>query len=157
MLFVNARVQPRLWPSVISLYPGATGISKTFEGFGQRDEPSILAFGEAMSFQMRLGMPAIEARARALAQHLITQLRAIDGVQVWTSTDAARATSVVSFRPGSLDQRKLAAALFDREGIVCAVRGGDDRGGLRFAPHFYNTRAEIDAAAAAIRQALQKA
>jgi 23S rRNA (uracil1939-C5)-methyltransferase len=68
VLYVNKAVQERLWPSIVSAYPGAVGLSKTFESFGQRDEPSLIAFGEALRFQMRLGRPAIQARARELAE-----------------------------------------------------------------------------------------
>jgi selenocysteine lyase/cysteine desulfurase len=155
VLFVDQRVQSRLWPSVISLYGGQTGISRTMEGLGQRDEPAILALGEAVEFHQRLGGRAIETRARALAAQLAEGLRAIEGITMWTSPHASRATSIVSFRPGALDPTPLAARLFDRHGIVCAVRAGDDRGGLRFAPHIYNTRDEIELAVAAIREAMR--
>jgi selenocysteine lyase/cysteine desulfurase len=156
VLFVHARVQSRLWPSVISLYAGETGISKTFEGLGQRDEPSILAFGEAVAFQMQVGLPAIESRTRALARRFADGVRALAGVTVWTHPDPARSTSVVSFRPGTHAPQALAAALFERHGIVCAVRGGEDRGGLRFSPHFYNSMEEVDQAVAAIAEAMQR-
>ncbi|HXU83310.1 MAG TPA: aminotransferase class V-fold PLP-dependent enzyme, partial [Polyangia bacterium] len=36
VLYVRQEVQARLTPTIVSLYAGATGISKTFEGFGQR-------------------------------------------------------------------------------------------------------------------------
>ena len=41
VLFVNKRVHDRIKPSIVSLYPGDVGISKTMEAFGQRDEPAI--------------------------------------------------------------------------------------------------------------------
>jgi selenocysteine lyase/cysteine desulfurase len=34
--------------------------------------------------------------------------------------------------------------LYEKDKIACATRGGEDRGGLRFSPHFYNSPAEID-------------
>ena len=156
VLFINARVQSRIWPTVISLYAGETGISKTFEGLGQRDEPAILAFGEAIAFQQQIGVAAIEARARALARALMTALRAIDGVTLYTHPDPARSTTVVTCRPGGVDPRKVAAALFEREGIVCAARTGEDRPGLRFAPHLYTSFAEVDTVAAALRRAVRE-
>jgi selenocysteine lyase/cysteine desulfurase len=58
--------------------------------------------------------------------------------------------AVVSFRPGSLDLDKLTTALYQKDRIACATRGGADRGGLRFSPHFFNTAAEIDRSVAAI-------
>ena len=150
VLYVNKAVQARLWPSILSAYPGKVGFSQTFEGFGQRDEPAIIALGEALRLQTRLGRPAIEARARELAEALIAGLRKIDGVKLWTHPDAGRSLAVVSFQPGSLDVGRLAAALYEKDRIAGAPRLGDDRPGLRFSPHFYNLHREVERAVGAI-------
>jgi len=150
VLYINKSAQSRIWPSIVSAFPGATGISKSFESFGQRDEPAIIAFGEALKFQTKLGRKLIEARSRELTQALIEGLQKIDGVQLWTSADPKRSHSVVSFRPGNLDIPKLAAALYEKDRIAGAPRLGADRGGLRFSPHFYNLHSEVDRAVAAI-------
>jgi selenocysteine lyase/cysteine desulfurase len=152
VLYVNKSVQSRLWPSIVSAYPGATGLSKTFESFGQRDEPAIMAFGEALRFQTRLGRTAIEARARDLGQALLAGLRRIDGVKLWTHPDPARSLAVVSFQPGSLDVAKLSAALYEKDRIAGAPRAGADRGGLRFSPHFYNLHSEVERALEAVQR-----
>jgi isopenicillin-N epimerase len=150
VLFVSTRAQDRIWPSVYSAYTGAVGLSKTFEGFGQRDDAAIVAFGETIAFQEKVGRANIEKRARELTQALLAGLRKIDGIQLWTHTAPERTAAVVSFQPGSLSIPKLSAALYERDKIACATRGGTDRGGLRFSPHFYNTPAEIDRTLAAI-------
>jgi selenocysteine lyase/cysteine desulfurase len=149
LLYVNARAQQAIQPSVISAYPGAVGISRTLEAMGQRDEPAIIGFAEAIKFQEQIGRPVIEKRSRELAQALVAGLRKIDGVQLWTHPDPARSAAVVTFRPGTLDIRKLAAALYRNDHIGCATRTGSDRPGIRFSPHFYNTMAEVDRAVSA--------
>ena len=146
MLFVRARVQPRLWPSIYSAYPGATGFSKSFEGFGQRDEPALIAFAEALNFQTAIGRTAIERRARSLAARLAAELRRIGGVRVATSADPELSTAVVSLTVGDLDASRLAAALYRDDRIGCAVLGH----GIRFSPHIYNTGSEVDRAIAAV-------
>jgi selenocysteine lyase/cysteine desulfurase len=150
VLFINRRAQDRLWPSVYSAYPGAVGISKSFEAFGQRDEPAIRAFGEALSLQTRIGRRAIEERSRDLAQALMAGLRKLPAVRIWTHADPARSVAVVSLQPGSLDPGRLAAALYENDRIVCATRTGSDRGGIRFSPHLYNSHAEVERALAAL-------
>jgi selenocysteine lyase/cysteine desulfurase len=155
VLYVNRSVQSRIWPSIVSAYPGATGLSKTFESFGQRDEPAIMALGEALRFQSRLGRAAIHARARELGRALIEGLRRIDGVKLWTHADPARSSAIVSFQPGSLDVAKLSAALYEKDRIAGAPRMGPDRGGLRFSPHFYNLHSEVDRALAAVQRYLK--
>ena len=152
VLYVNKAVQPRLWPSIVSAYPGAVGLSKSFESFGQRDEPAIIAFGEALRLQTRLGRPAIQKRARDLTDALLSGLRKIDGVKLWTHPDPGRSLSIVSFQPGSLDVAKLSAALYEKDRIAGAPRSGNDRGGLRFSPHFYNLHSEVERALAAVQR-----
>ncbi len=150
VLYLNERAQRALHPSIISAYPGAVGSSRTFEAMGQRDEPAIIGFGEAIKFQNGIGLKAIEARSRALAQALITGLDRIDGVHLWTHPDPSRSGTIVTFRPGNLDVRKLAAALYQKDRIGCATRTGQDRPGIRLSPHIYNTMAEIDRAVSAV-------
>jgi isopenicillin-N epimerase len=155
VLYVNKAAHSKVWPSIVSAYPGAVGLSRTFESFGQRDEPAIIALGEALRFQTRIGRPAIEARARELAQALMAGLRKIDGVKLWTSPDPARSVAVVSFQPGSLDVARLSAALYEKDRVAGAPRLGADRGGLRFSPHFYNLHAEVERTLAAIQRYLK--
>jgi isopenicillin-N epimerase len=150
ILYVNQRAHARISPSVVSLYPGSIGISRTLEAFGQRDEAAIIGFGEALAFQSKIGRKAIEDRARSLTAMLIEGLKKMDGVKMWTHPARERSGAIVSFQPSNLDIRKLHDALYRQNGIVCAMRGGADRPGLRFSPHFYNTHAEVDGALAAV-------
>ena len=152
VLYINKAAQPKIWATIFSAYPGRVGISRTFEGFGQRDEPAMIAFAEALAFQQRIGRTVIEARSRDLAQALMAGLQAIEGVKLWTSPDPSRSLAVVAMRPANLDARKLGAALYQKDRIAVAVRPGEDRGGLRLSPHFYNTRADIDRTVAAIKK-----
>jgi isopenicillin-N epimerase len=152
VLFINKSAQPKIWASIFSAYPGRVGISRTFEGFGQRDEPAMIAFGEALKLQTEIGRRQIERRSRELTQALMTGLRRIDGVTIWTSPEPSRAAAVLSFQPGNLDVRKLATALYQKDRIGCATRAGQDRPGLRFSPHFYNTHADVERAVAAVKK-----
>jgi selenocysteine lyase/cysteine desulfurase len=154
VLFISKSAQPKIWASIFSAYPGRVGVSRTFEGFGQRDEPAMIAFGEALKFQTQIGRAQIEKRSRELTTALIEGLRKVDGVKIWTSPEADRRAAVLSFQPGNLDARKLSLALYQKERIGCATRGGQDRAGIRFSPHFYNTHAEMDRAVAAIKKYL---
>ena len=152
VLFVSARVHDRIKPSIVSLYPGDVGISRTLEGFGQRDEAAMIGFGEALDLQQKIGRAAIEKRARHLASLTIAALKKIDGVKVWTHGDPLRRAAVVSFQPGTLDVRRLYQALYEKDRVVCATRGGGDRPGLRFSPHFYNLESDIERAVAAVKR-----
>jgi len=144
VLFVARGAHERIWPSVISLYQGAVGISQKLEGNGQRDDAKLATFAEALKFQNNVGRAAIDKRARELGQHLIARLGKLEGVKLWTHTDPARSAAIVIFKPGTLDPRRLNAALTEKDRFVVTARAGEDRPGLRLSPHFYNTMAEMD-------------
>ncbi len=152
VLYVDREVHDRIAPSIVSLYGGAVGISRTHEAFGQRDEAALATLGAALKLQDEIGRAAIEKRARQLATHLATQLQRIDGVTLWTNPDAARSAAIIVFKPGALDPRKLAATLYEKDRIACAASGGTARPGVRLSPHFYNTMDEMDRVVTAVRK-----
>jgi isopenicillin-N epimerase len=154
LLFVHRSVHDRISPSVYGLYPGAVGISRRLEGMGQRDDARFVALAEAVRFRESIGRAAIEQRGRELARALTEGLKKLDGVTFWTDPAPDRSGAIVVFKPGSLDPRKLGTALAQNEHIVCTVRGGQDRPGLRLAPHLYTTMAEVDRTVAAVKKYL---
>ena len=143
-LYINKSMSHRIWPTLIGSRPGAVGVSTTFEAFGQRNEPAMIGFAEALRLQTRIGRKAIEARSRQFASALNDGFRRMRGVRVWTHPDAARSAAIVAIRPGDLDPDQLVAALYHRERIVCTARTGTDRPGVRFSPHFYNLFSEVE-------------
>ncbi len=155
VLYINSRAHKQIWPSIYSAYPGAVGISRTFESFGQRDEATMIAFRTALEFQTKVGRDAIEKRSRALTQQLIAGLSKFPDVKVWTSPNPALNGAVVSFMPGSLNPPRLGQALYEKDKIGTAGRGMGDRGGLRASPHFYNTPEEIDRLVSAVGRYLK--
>lgn len=152
VLYVNARTHDRIKPTIVSLYGGDVGISRTLEACGQRDEAAMMGFDAALQFQEQLGRPAIEKRVQGLTALLTRELQAIDGVRVWTDDDPSRAAAIVSFQPAALDVNRLHTTLYERDRIACALRGGGDRPGLRFSPHFYNLESDVERAVAAVKR-----
>ena len=76
-------------------------------------------------------------------------------MKFWTHTDPERHAAIVIFQPGSLDPRKLVAALSEKEKIVVTGRNNaQDRPGLRLAPHFYNTMDDMERTVGAIKKYL---
>ena len=152
VLYVNAAVHDRLAPSIVSLYGGQVGISRTHEAYGQRDEAALATLATAMKLQDDIGRTAIEKRSRELTLYLAKGLQAIDGVTLWTQPDAARMAAIIVFKPGNLDPTRFYRTLYEKERDVCASAGGPTRPGVRLSPHFYNTMEEMDRALAAVKK-----
>jgi selenocysteine lyase/cysteine desulfurase len=153
VLYVNKPVHDRIHPTVVGVYAGEVGISRTLEATGQRDDASMAAVADALKFQGSIGRGVIEKRARQLAQTLMTELKKLPGVKLWTDPDPSRSAAIVIFPPGTLDVRRLGAALTAAR-IVCTTRTGAQMPGLRLSPHFYNTMDEVDRVVGAIRKYL---
>jgi isopenicillin-N epimerase len=157
VLFVAAAAQDRIAPTIYGVYGGAVGISRTLEAEGQRDDASIQAMVAALEFQGKIGRDVIDRRVRTLAQHLMTSLQKLPGVQLWTDPAPGRFAGIVIFKPGTLDPRRLTDSLSANEKIVVTARAATGSNpGLRVSPHFYNTLDEMDRLVAAIA-AYQKA
>ena len=156
VLYVNREVHDRIAPSIVSLYPGAVGISRVLEAFGQRDEAALATLGAAVKFQNDIGRAAIETRVRALTRRLATGLLEIEGVTLVTDLDDERSAGILVFIPGTARSRTLATTLYEKERIVGSVTGGANATGMRFSPHFYNTTDEIDRTIAAVRTWIPK-
>jgi selenocysteine lyase/cysteine desulfurase len=154
VLFVNKDVHDRIWPTVYGVYAGAVGISRKLEAMGQRDDAKLAAVAEAVRFREGIGRALIERRGRELARALIEGLKPLNGVTIWTDPAPDRSAQIVVFRPGTLDPRRLGAALLEKERIVCTIRGGRDRPGLRVAAHLYNTMDEIERTVGAVKKYL---
>jgi selenocysteine lyase/cysteine desulfurase len=150
LLYVRRDVHPRLHLSIVGLYGGQVGLSRTFEANGQRDDASIAALVESLKLQETIGRSVVEARSRQLAQALTEGLSKLPGVRLWTDRDPARSAAIVIFQPGSLDPRRLTAALASNDRIVVTARGGQQNPGLRLSPHFYNTMADVERTIAAV-------
>lgn len=154
LLYVNLSAQDRIRPTVVGLYGGQVGISRTLEAQGQRDDASLAAVAAALTFQGSIGRAAIERRSRQLAQALMSGLKALPGVTLWTNPDPERSAAIVVFQPGTLNPQRLVAALGEKDRIVCTARGGQHMPGLRMAPHFYNTTDDMERTVGAIRKHL---
>jgi selenocysteine lyase/cysteine desulfurase len=153
VLFASQAVHDRVQPSIVGVYGGAVGLSRTFETNGQRDDSGFAAMAEGLRFQASIGRGLIEQRSRMLAQTLMSDLQKIPGVKLWTDPKPAHSAAIVIFQPGSLDIRQLGPTL-TAERIICTTRTGQQNPGLRMSPHFYNTMDEVHAAAEAIRKRL---
>src|SRR4030095_10844721 len=97
VLYISKSGQPKIWASSVTAEPRRVGCSRTSEGFGQRDEPAMIAFGEALKLQTQIGRAQIEKRSRELTTALIEGVKKIEDRKIWTSPDPTRRVAVLSF------------------------------------------------------------
>ncbi|WP_019626215.1 aminotransferase class V-fold PLP-dependent enzyme [Thioalkalivibrio sp. ALJT] len=98
----------------------------------------IHALNASLGLLLETGLDTIDHEIREHWLYLADGLRA-RGCEILTPP--GRRAGILTFRPPVQDLEGLYARLQGR-GILCALRGG----GIRFAPHFYLTRAQLDQA-----------
>lgn len=97
--------------------------------------PHIFAIGAAIDYLLEIGLSNIEARIRSLTDFLIDQLKK-HGFEILSPLAPAFRSGIVVF--SIKNAQKLTNHLLARR-IYVSARGG----GIRVAPHMYNTEREI--------------
>jgi selenocysteine lyase/cysteine desulfurase len=110
--------------------------------------PLYLAFGKAIEFVERVGLPAIEQRVQGLRSDFIGQLRATPGVTVLSPLDPALGAGLVTVRVAGWSYDALQQRLWDQQRIITNVIREYDA--LRFSLAFFTSQEELDIAAQAI-------
>jgi len=130
---------------------------------GTMNVPGLAGLAAGIRWVQERGVAAIQAHERALTQRLIDGLRAIAGVTVYGTHDAARQTAVVSCTIDGADVGMVGLRLDDDYGILCRVGlhcaplahrtiGTFPEGTIRLSPGATTTLVEIDAAIGAIAE-----
>jgi kynureninase len=112
---------------------------------GTPNVPSLYSARAGYEIVASIGVPAIRERSLQLTRRLIDAALA-DGYRLNTPTgDHERGGSVILDVPNGM----AVADEMIRRGVIVDYRPG---AGIRMAPHFYNTSAEIDHAMATLRE-----
>lgn len=155
-LFVRPDLADRLQPSIAgwaaheSPFAFATGpirYAGNPERFqsGTPNVPSLYSARAGYEIVASIGVPAIRERSLTLTRRIIDAANAA-GYRINTPLDDhERGGSVILDVPGAA----AAAEALIRRGVIVDYRPG---AGIRMAPHFYNTEAEIDHALAALAE-----
>ncbi len=117
--------------------------ARRFEG-GSMNVAGLLAMGASLDLLAAAGIAAVWEHVDRLCDRLAGQL-ARRGAEVLTDRTRATASGIVTFGVPGRAPEEVAERL-GRAGFVVAARGG----GVRVAPHGYNTVEEIDALVEAV-------
>jgi selenocysteine lyase/cysteine desulfurase len=108
---------------------------------GGANAPGLTALAASLALIEQVGLAAIEAHNRALAQLLVDGLRRrAPEARLVSPVDPARRAAIVTFTLGQQDRDEALVRRLDEQGIVVALRPR----GVRVSPHMYNSAAEIE-------------
>jgi len=124
--------EPHVWE------PAGSG--RRFE-CGSNNMIGIHALNASLSLFKEVGIDEIENRVVNNADYLIELVRSASNLELVTNADPGRVAGIVTFR----NQQKSPDELFKKlqeNGVMSAMRGG----GIRFSPHFYTQKTDLDRA-----------
>ena len=123
----------------------------------------IAGLGAAARWLLEIGVEQIRAREQALLRRFVDGVKEVEGVTLYGNPDLDRRTGIQSLNIRDYDSARVADWLYEDYGI--AVRGGAhcaplmhealgtrEQGVVRFSFSYFNTEAEADEAAAAVRE-----
>ncbi len=129
---------------------------------GTLNSHGIAGLGAALDFIQQTGMDAVRAHETVLARRFYEAVCDVPGVTVYGDHTAPERAPVVTLNIADLDSSEVSDELAERFGIAtrpgahCAPRlhralGTEEQGAVRFSWSYFNTAAETDAAADAVR------
>ena len=154
ILFVRRERIEQVSPAILShdyWSDDPRGIRK-LELLGQRDDARLRGMEKTFDFLESLGAGAIEARTREIARKLRIALSKVPGAEVRGSGEEAVSGPVIKVYFAGRDLTRIYEALWNRHKLAAALTPSGDVSGIRFSPHVYNTEADIDAVAGALRE-----
>jgi selenocysteine lyase/cysteine desulfurase len=108
---------------------------------GSSNAMGLTALATSSQLLLSIGLTAIEAHNRAMAQRLVEGLgHFAPQVQLVSPVDPARRAAVVTFTLGERERDEALVRQLGEQGIIVALRPR----GVRVSPHFYNSAAEIE-------------
>lgn len=123
----------------------------------------IAGLGAAARWLLETGVEQIRAWEQALLRRFVDGVKEVEGVTLYGNPDLNRRTGIQSLNIRDYDSARVADWLYEDYGI--AVRGGAhcaplmhealgtrEQGAVRFSFSYFNTEAEADEAAAAVRE-----
>ncbi|SCH43999.1 Cysteine sulfinate desulfinase [uncultured Clostridium sp.] len=123
----------------------------------------IAGLGAAARWLLETGVEQIRAREQALLRRFVDGVKEVEGVTLYGNPDLDWRTGIQSLNIRDYDSARVVDWLYEDYGI--AVRGGAhcaplmhealgtrEQGAVRFSFSYFNTEAEADEAAAAVRE-----
>jgi selenocysteine lyase/cysteine desulfurase len=118
---------------------------------------TFLTVPAAVDFHEAVGAPHKAARLRYLRDRWVQAVRGTRGIDILTPDEAGSVAAITSFRlngkTGRVENQALVTELLDRYGIFTVWRTGVAKGDcVRVTPALYNTPADVDRLASALKE-----
>lgn len=151
LLYVKKGKAERLWPMFGDSDYEQDDIRKLAH-FGTMPCSNQVAMLSSLEFNNKIGIPKKSARLKYLRRYWTEQVKGIKGVQFFTPLQDEFCGAIANVGIDGMTPKELAKSLFDNYGIFTVAIDHDDIQGVRVAPNFHNTIADLDRMVSAINE-----
>lgn len=151
LLYVKKGKAERLWPMFGDSDFAVDDIRK-LSHFGTMPCSNQVAMLSSLQFNKKIGVPKKSARLKYLRRYWTEQVKDTEGVLFYTPLEDEFCGAIANVGIDGMTPKALAKALFDNYGIFTVAIDKADIQGVRVAPNFHNTIADLDRMAVAINE-----
>jgi isopenicillin-N epimerase len=160
LLYIRREVQDRIWPNIVTENWWTFQDARRYDRLSRRPWPVVAALGDSLDFQLAIGKPRIEQRARGLASYFRRKAAEIQHIVLYTSNDPALSAGITSLGLDNVGAAHAREYLRQRYDVYTAARArgqqypADPHGvtGFRVSTHFYNTFEQVERVLAGLRE-----
>jgi selenocysteine lyase/cysteine desulfurase len=117
--------------------------ARKYEDYGTRNLPAILALGDALDFQERIGANAKESRCRAIWD-LFQEMADSSSRVTWRSSrDWSLSASLFAVEIDGITSTEAFQTMYQNHGFVFRPFRTSELNTIRISPNFYNTEEEV--------------
>ncbi|MFT6872472.1 MAG: selenocysteine lyase/cysteine desulfurase [Roseivirga sp.] len=155
MLYIRKERIKDVWPLLASPEDQIDNIRK-FENIGTRSFAIEQAIGSAIDFHNAIGAARKEARLKYLKQYWVDQVKDIDKVKFYTSTNPNHSGALFNFGIEGMDAGPVHNSLFGTHKIHTSPIKWEKVNGPRITPHVYTKKYDLERLVEAINVVSKK-
>ncbi len=155
MLYIRKERIKDVWPLLASPEDQVDNIRK-FENIGTRSFAIEQAIGSAIDFHNAIGAARKEARLKYLKQYWVDQVKGVDKVKFYTSTNPSHSGALFNFGIAGMDAGPVHNSLFSTHKIHTSPIKWEKVNGPRITPHVYTKKYDLERLVEAIHVVSKK-
>ncbi len=155
MLYIKKEKIKDVWPLLASPVDQIDNIRK-FENIGTRSFAIEQAIGSAIDFHNAIGAARKEARLKYLKQYWVDQVKDVDKVKFYTSTNPDHSGALFNFGIEGMDAGPVHNSLFGTHKIHTSPIKWEKVNGPRITPHVYTKKYDLERLVEAINVVASK-
>lgn len=155
MLYIRKERIKDVWPLLASPEDQIENIRK-FENIGTRSFAIEQAIGSAIDFHNAIGAARKEARLKYLKQYWVDQVKGVDKVKFYTSTNPEHSGALFNFGIEGMDAGPVHNSLFGTHKIHTSPIKWEKVNGPRITPHVYTKKYDLERLVEAINVVSKK-